>query len=104
MAPGVRSRCGMYLFLRPSRPSDGCCREKLSGHPPGKASYTWCLPPICRAASATGAGHRFGVTALAKALIQTNQKDAARKELEYLENHLDDVQAKGEVDVLLREL
>ena len=44
------------------------------------------------------------MTALAKGLIQTNQNDAARKELEYLENHLDDVQAKAEVDVLLREL
>ena len=39
---------------------------------------------------------------LAKGLLQTNQKDAARKELEYLESHLDDVQAKAEVEALLK--
>jgi putative PEP-CTERM system TPR-repeat lipoprotein len=41
---------------------------------------------------------------LAKGLIQTNQKDAARKELEYLESHIDDVEAKAEVEALLRQL
>jgi cellulose synthase operon protein C len=41
---------------------------------------------------------------LAKGLIQTNQKEAARKELEYLESHLEDEQSKTEVAALLREL
>ena len=41
---------------------------------------------------------------LAKGLIQANQKDAARKQLEYLESNLDDVQAKAEVETLLKQL
>ena len=41
---------------------------------------------------------------LAKGLLQTNQKDAARKELEYLDSHLDQSQAKAEVEALLRQL
>jgi thioredoxin-like negative regulator of GroEL len=41
---------------------------------------------------------------LAKALIQTSQKDAARKQLEYLQSHVEDAQVKAEIEALLRQL
>ena len=36
--------------------------------------------------------------------MQTSQKDAARKQLEYLQSHVEDTQVKAEVEALLKQL
>jgi len=41
---------------------------------------------------------------LAKSLMQVNQKDLARKELEYLQSHVQDTQVRAELEALLRQL